>query len=334
MATELILIRRLEDRPDLGPMLDAMHGFLESRIDGSGITRYVDTCATYPGCVIPYYSIASGCAIDYDTRAWTNELGYSVLLFDTYDSPAYRRVMRFLGSLERRGTFPDKWDFWPPPGDPYFVWASPDTSVINTSLIFWSLASALSGRGDHGRDEDLRLDDELSGPVVSLAPRAAPLRAASGSVGRARLRAAVDRLLVAGASPAATCDDAQTAPPPPTVDRVGPGAPQASPNAHADARAAGDPGRSTRVGLAIEPWLAGRGVIRLVMPAAGVVSVRVYDVAGRRVRALFDGAADAGTRRLGWDGRDDGGRACPGGVYFVAAIAGGRTATARVVVSR
>src|SRR5262249_45420115 len=147
------------DRPGLGSMLDHMRGFLDARIDAHGVTQYVDSCADYPGCVIPYYSIASGCTIDYDTRAWTNELGYSALLFDHFRSPTYDGVMRFLRSLEHGGTFADKWDFWGPTSDPYYPWTAADTSVINTSLIFWSLASVLSGRHDAATCRELRLED-------------------------------------------------------------------------------------------------------------------------------------------------------------------------------
>ena len=146
MAMELILIQRRLDDPLIPPMLQAMEAFMETRVDASGNTSYEAPCPGLPGCTIYYWSEASGCGIDYDTRAFTNELGYSALLFDHLRSPKYRDVMRFAMSRESNGTWADKWDFWPDPGDPYYVWTAADTSVINTSLNFWCLAAALPGR--------------------------------------------------------------------------------------------------------------------------------------------------------------------------------------------
>ena len=146
MAMELILIQRRMDDPVITPLLESMEAFMETRVDTTGNTSYEAPCPDKPGCTIYYWSLASGCDIDYDTRAFTNELGYSALLFDHFHSPKYRDVMRFLGAHEKGGTWADKWDFWPPQSDPYYVWTTADTSVINTSLNFWCLAAALPGR--------------------------------------------------------------------------------------------------------------------------------------------------------------------------------------------
>jgi len=50
---------------------------------------------------------------------------------------------------------------------------------------------------------------------------------------------------------------------------------------------------------------------------AGHASLRVYDLAGRRVRTLVDAELEAGAHEFEWDGRDDAGRRLPSGVYFV-----------------
>jgi hypothetical protein len=51
--------------------------------------------------------------------------------------------------------------------------------------------------------------------------------------------------------------------------------------------------------------------------AAGVrVTIAIFDVAGRRVRSLVDGAAAGGEATVTWDGHDDAGRAVASGVYF------------------
>jgi flagellar hook assembly protein FlgD len=64
---------------------------------------------------------------------------------------------------------------------------------------------------------------------------------------------------------------------------------------------------------------------------AGVASVRVYDVGGRRVRTLTSGNMDAGTYRISWNGRTDHGNAVAPGVYFVRAEMGPTVAIRKVV---
>jgi hypothetical protein len=314
MATELILIQRLIGRPEIEPMLERMYAFLESRVDAHGVTQYVDSCSAYPGCVIPYYSIASGCGIDYDTRAWTNELGYSALLFDHFDSPAYGRVMRFMKSLEHGGVIADKWDFWPPADDPYFVWADPETSVINTSLIFWSLSSVLSGRHARAIDPVATLDGPDPEPAVAATP-VAPLRMIGEVATRRRRRDTVDSLLVAGADASTLC--AQDGAPRSPAPALGP-PPIASAAATTSSATRREPGGGrSSMRLEVVPG-AGAGALRFVLPAGGIARLVVYDTGGRRVRGLLEGTFEAGEHRVVWDGRDDTGRACPSGVYFAA----------------
>lgn len=52
------------------------------------------------------------------------------------------------------------------------------------------------------------------------------------------------------------------------------------------------------------------------LPRAARVELAILDVQGRRVRTVDPGALDAGFHTLGWDGRDEGGRAAGSGVYF------------------
>ena len=59
--------------------------------------------------------------------------------------------------------------------------------------------------------------------------------------------------------------------------------------------------------------------------------LRVFDAAGRLVRAL---EAGAGSTRVPWDGRDAQGRGCAAGLYFAAAEAGAGRAAARVALTR
>jgi predicted outer membrane repeat protein len=64
----------------------------------------------------------------------------------------------------------------------------------------------------------------------------------------------------------------------------------------------------------------------------GRSSLRIYDVAGRLVRTLVDGAEKPGAHVLVWDARDDAGDVLGAGTYFCRLVSGGRTLAQRVVV--
>jgi subtilisin family serine protease len=57
----------------------------------------------------------------------------------------------------------------------------------------------------------------------------------------------------------------------------------------------------------------------------------IYDVTGRRVKAVFSGPAGPGDLRLTWDGRDAGGRIVPAGVFFLRVRAGASCQTVKIV---
>ncbi len=57
---------------------------------------------------------------------------------------------------------------------------------------------------------------------------------------------------------------------------------------------------------------------------AARVSLRVYDVLGRRVRQVWQGPLGAGSHRFVWDGRDEQGRAVAAGVYVYQVAVDGR----------
>ncbi|MBE0565774.1 MAG: PQQ-dependent sugar dehydrogenase [Krumholzibacteria bacterium] len=67
-------------------------------------------------------------------------------------------------------------------------------------------------------------------------------------------------------------------------------------------------------------------------PAGGSVRLAVYDVAGRLVRVLADGADPEGTRTVTWDGTDAQGRTVAAGVYHYRLEQGGRIATRKMVL--
>lgn len=58
--------------------------------------------------------------------------------------------------------------------------------------------------------------------------------------------------------------------------------------------------------------------ITFSVPRVSLVNLRIYDVAGRRVRTLIEHARveASAAREVEWDGRDDAGRAMPSGIYF------------------
>jgi hypothetical protein len=61
---------------------------------------------------------------------------------------------------------------------------------------------------------------------------------------------------------------------------------------------------------------AGSTTIAFDLPAAAGVSLEVFDLAGRRVALLHDGALPAGPQQIAWDGRAGDGGQAPSGVYF------------------
>ena len=56
--------------------------------------------------------------------------------------------------------------------------------------------------------------------------------------------------------------------------------------------------------------------ISFELPADGTAHLAVYDIGGRLVRTLVDGAMAAGDHTVAWNGTDDAGRAVAAGVYL------------------
>ena len=73
--------------------------------------------------------------------------------------------------------------------------------------------------------------------------------------------------------------------------------------------------------------------IRFEVPAGGgTVRLRVFDVSGRLVRTLVDGAVPGGMRSAAWDGCDDRGAPVASGVYFYRLEAPGYTQTRKTAL--
>lgn len=90
------------------------------------------------------------------------------------------------------------------------------------------------------------------------------------------------------------------------------------------------PGEAPSLGVLVRPNpTRDRAEIVLTLMEALAVRVTAFDVQGREVVVLLDGAVPAGERRLGVDTAD-----WPAGVYVVRASAGSEVTVARVVVTR
>jgi hypothetical protein len=62
------------------------------------------------------------------------------------------------------------------------------------------------------------------------------------------------------------------------------------------------------------------------------VALDIFDVQGRRVRALVRGQEAPGTHGAVWDGRDDAGRLVPSGIFFYRLQVGGQTLTRKMML--
>ena len=70
------------------------------------------------------------------------------------------------------------------------------------------------------------------------------------------------------------------------------------------------------------------------LPAAGKVSLQLFDVTGGLITTLAQGARAAGEHQAVWDGHDASGAVSPSGIYFLRLRAGGAESRARLVVVR
>jgi hypothetical protein len=76
-------------------------------------------------------------------------------------------------------------------------------------------------------------------------------------------------------------------------------------------------------------------LIQYDVPSDGAwISLDIYDVSGRRVRALASGRQSPGIKQVEWDGRTDAGSAVSSGVYFYRLRANGWVETRRMVLAK
>jgi PKD repeat protein len=74
--------------------------------------------------------------------------------------------------------------------------------------------------------------------------------------------------------------------------------------------------------------------IKYSLRDSGPVSIRIFSVNGQLVRSLREDSGTAGTYEVRWNGKDDGGRTAPSGVYFVSVKQGSESSQTRIVLAR
>ncbi|MEW5701764.1 MAG: Ig-like domain-containing protein [Candidatus Zixiibacteriota bacterium] len=81
------------------------------------------------------------------------------------------------------------------------------------------------------------------------------------------------------------------------------------------------------------PFNAGT-VVRFSLPRDGSVRLEIFDILGRRVRALVDESMTLGSYAVDWNGADDGGAPVASGVYFYRLEASGYSRVRSMLVLR
>jgi hypothetical protein len=101
-----------------------------------------------------------------------------------------------------------------------------------------------------------------------------------------------------------------------------------------DITAAGDAPRAFQLVGAVPNPFNPQTTIKYVLPEAGSVRLRLYDVQGRLVRTLVDGSRAAGANEVRWDGRDNTGRSMASGTYFARLEQGSQHSVKSLVLVR
>jgi hypothetical protein len=91
---------------------------------------------------------------------------------------------------------------------------------------------------------------------------------------------------------------------------------------------------SLQLGSPVPNPTSGGISIVYALPNAAGISLAIYDLQGRTIRALIAGPQPAGQGMARWDGRGEAGRLVPGGLYFARLRAGEQTLTRRFTVAR
>jgi hypothetical protein len=93
------------------------------------------------------------------------------------------------------------------------------------------------------------------------------------------------------------------------------------------------PPRLVLLGSYPNPFLD-RARIAFELPRRQEVTLRIYDVQGRRIRDVQDGELRAGKQELVWDGRNNEGETVPAGVYFYRLSTRGLVESRKIILRR
>ncbi len=74
--------------------------------------------------------------------------------------------------------------------------------------------------------------------------------------------------------------------------------------------------------------------VQFDLARTGATSLKIYDVRGRLVRTLVDGAMDSGRHQMAWDGRNNSGRPVASGVYLLEMVAGEYRGRHKMILAR
>ena len=78
----------------------------------------------------------------------------------------------------------------------------------------------------------------------------------------------------------------------------------------------------------------GSTTIRFEMVEAGLATVEVFDIRGRRVASLFEGRLAPGEHSTLWNGTSDSGTSLPNGIYLVGVWFNGERTTRQISLIR
>ncbi len=94
-----------------------------------------------------------------------------------------------------------------------------------------------------------------------------------------------------------------------------------------------EPGPVARLGPPAPNPFRARSRLDYTLPERGAVTLAIHDVSGRKVLTLVDEVRDAGGHTTTWDGRGEGSKTLPAGVYFARLQFGGRVETRKMVLT-